>query len=457
MTLSSRSRKYLHNMIDSLHEQHLELQSLLADFVSKTTASAREWVESSDQRRMTFDDVVGMLSFTSGKLLANMDFITGASSHNDKKPQREEHENTSSCLQMVENADLKDSTNNDKKYQDILSRLEIVEASGVSFSKMEKDIEGLKIELKQSTDRLGTNQNEMENKIKNLFNKHNSKNKTQNKQFREIDTKVGQLKTEIMGLKQADSESEILIKDMAHSIAVIAKDFKVLDSTLDSFVKEINNKTEAIDKMLLKSAKQQDEFNTKHGVVCKILLQRLAPIDHAMNVLNTTSMWKRNQTLQVSQMRSELSALKAQLRNLDRIPSSQPNFIGFSATLNMRDAVIGGSLIKGFSEIILNIGHHFNPTTGVFVAPKSGVYVASFHGSQINDGFLFMHMVHLDRSREKVVSLMRTNGEYTSTGCSVIVIMNQNDKLFVRLITAEGEARLSAFANFSCFVTNTCD
>merc|ERR1711963_988918 len=70
--------------------------------------------------------------------------------------------------------------------------------------------------------------------------------------------------------------------------------------------------------------------------------------------------------------------------------------IAFSAGLTHHQAVNGGQKVK-YDRVFTNVGHAYEPTTGVFTCPTSGPYVFQVHSlSRNNSHYVLSIWGHTD-------------------------------------------------------------
>ncbi|XP_010743544.3 cerebellin 18 [Larimichthys crocea] len=89
-----------------------------------------------------------------------------------------------------------------------------------------------------------------------------------------------------------------------------------------------------------------------------------------------------------------------------------------------------------YSIVSLNSGSGFNPTMGIFTAPRAGVYLFSFTAySYVERGERLYHKVQLMKNGAKVVSVWENNREDGEDSATQVVIleMNRGDQVYVEL------------------------
>ncbi|XP_056016644.1 collagen alpha-1(X) chain-like [Ostrea edulis] len=119
-------------------------------------------------------------------------------------------------------------------------------------------------------------------------------------------------------------------------------------------------------------------------------------------------------------------------RGLQRSQSVSPGGVAFTAYVSTRETELSKDHTIKFDSIVTNIGNHYNPFSGIFIAPQHGVYVFTWNLYCKAEGYIYSHVV---------VNANAVGGAYTSaygatdvrtTTGIVVVEVNQGDVVFVR-------------------------
>ncbi|XP_048762588.2 complement C1q-like protein 2 [Ostrea edulis] len=104
--------------------------------------------------------------------------------------------------------------------------------------------------------------------------------------------------------------------------------------------------------------------------------------------------------------------------------------VAFSAYKNQTQTGLNKKHIIKFEGTVLNLGHHYHPEDGIFVAPVSGVYL--FHWTINNDGdFAYTNIL----VGGKVISTTTTSvvsGHYNSGSAMVIVTVQKDEHVWIQ-------------------------
>jgi hypothetical protein len=117
-----------------------------------------------------------------------------------------------------------------------------------------------------------------------------------------------------------------------------------------------------------------------------------------------------------------------------------PGGVAFSAYISARNTEISKDFTIKFDNVVTNIGNHYNPLVGLFIAPEHGVYVFSWNLFCFAPDYIYSHIV----VNSNVVGGTDTSGmgaqDVRSTTGIVAVEVNQGDLVFVRTHPLNGHA-----------------
>ncbi|XP_062573391.1 complement C1q tumor necrosis factor-related protein 2-like [Saccostrea cucullata] len=128
-------------------------------------------------------------------------------------------------------------------------------------------------------------------------------------------------------------------------------------------------------------------------------------------------------------------------RLLTGVHTTKPPFadgVAFSVYVSKEDTDIAKDQSIKFDSIVSNIGNHYNPLSGIFIAPQHGIYVFKWNLYCHTNGLIYSQIVH----NSNVVGATLTTGQgstnvRTTTGV-VVVEVNQGDVVFVRTHPTQG-------------------
>ncbi|CAL1544355.1 unnamed protein product [Lymnaea stagnalis] len=122
------------------------------------------------------------------------------------------------------------------------------------------------------------------------------------------------------------------------------------------------------------SSLNKDKVDDLIGVVCHLVAKRLNPIENLRDALNKISTTKIPLLLQMERIESQfmdLSNKTVRIESKCRLPN-----VGFYAWGNF-DLKVGKYILKNFTNVNGNFGHHFNSISGQFTIPFNGLYLIS--------------------------------------------------------------------------------
>ncbi|XP_059156998.1 putative leucine-rich repeat-containing protein DDB_G0290503 [Physella acuta] len=162
-------------------------------------------------------------------------------------------------------------------------------------------------------------------------------------------------------------------------------------------------------------------------------------------------------------LHTDIGDTLSQVRDLEseiKATQSGKTAIGFTASPNNLSSVSvkEGEVVKHFRDIAFNEGHYYDPSTGAFTAPVSGLYYTSLTVSKMNQGRISLHVKHrpvnAGRSDRKVKVVCRAHSgidDNSSTG-SGLVYLEKGDALYVVSVNVSHDAALNCYSSFSCFL-----
>jgi hypothetical protein len=119
----------------------------------------------------------------------------------------------------------------------------------------------------------------------------------------------------------------------------------------------------------------------------------------------------------------------------------------FASLVKHPYTVTGVNAVVKFEDARVNRGQGYNPSTGVFTAPRKGLY----HISCLILGYNG-HDVHYQPNKNDAFYTggYSTKGVYTSSSMSVIVEMKKGDRLFIKhRVSSSQQITGNHFSTFS--------
>ncbi|KAK0067630.1 complement C1q-like protein 4 [Biomphalaria pfeifferi] len=132
-----------------------------------------------------------------------------------------------------------------------------------------------------------------------------------------------------------------------------------------------------------------------------------------------------------------LSAITAQEECVD-----ESAVIASVGITNIR-VVQQGQILK-YQKINANLGNGYNSNTGIFTAPRAGVYTVYLNGRSQKDKELYMAL-YLNNNNQRIMTIFTSaNNKHGRTNNSATLKLNKGDRLYVK---AERDSYLWAEAD----------
>lgn len=131
---------------------------------------------------------------------------------------------------------------------------------------------------------------------------------------------------------------------------------------------------------------------------------------------------------------------------------------GFTARTSQNYKIISGpSKVCPFTDVLDNKGNHFEPSSGIFVAPVNGMYIYGLkHGRNLEIPARFDVVQELQSPGAGKESENVLDEAHFVPGRNCVngsVWMNAGDKLFVRISeTSQGDFTLLRQSTFHCYL-----
>ncbi|XP_073331689.1 uncharacterized protein [Pagrus major] len=341
---------------------------------------------------------------------------------------------------------------------DLSSALKDLEKMKTQLQKHKVDIASLKREVRdlvKHRERVGGNFSEIEKKLD-----------ATEKQLRDKTAKLENLETETEVAFNGTQRLLNLYKNELSNLTTTAQKLEVkvearLDSTkteLDAKLKKIQNKNEAFSTKLNEQKAKVDEFKGETD-------RKFRSIDTQLKTQKTTV---GKQKADIDSLKSNTAGFKTRLgsaegklaeqntlkKALNKLTADANAKVAFSATITASNNVFTGpgsshrrTLI--FNRVFTNIGKAYNSKTGIFTAPRKGVY----HFSFMTFGYCYYTSgAILVKNGHYQVSTWEFKGPDTSDTTSNTVILELNVGETVSIILWRGgKVHSSVFSGFLVF------
>ncbi|XP_059178337.1 putative leucine-rich repeat-containing protein DDB_G0290503 [Physella acuta] len=338
-----------------------------------------------------------------------------------------------------------------------IRRLQDIEITLNSLRDTKQKTEDDISEIKQWRDKFVAEQStfwiNMEELSKNL--KDNFK--TQGEQIIEQDNKIKELNQQINSLKTKESDTDKTMEKLSLDMIEYENNLHTLNKEMRVYTEKTDHVTQEIQKHSdLISAKEKDglqnnrqlqntleELLSKYVVICKILQQRLVPIDKLIEVYNQNSEARGDTMKMIDALQIDFFKLRQDFQKIVANQQVKQPMPGFIASNGRCDAVDNLNYkVITFESVERDMGNNFNPATGEFTAPVDGLYVAKFTIQQ--EGFRSVGA--LLKHKFSTVGDVHTNSQYAKSSGRFNVRMKSGDVLYLNTYSVD-----CICTHFSCF------
>ncbi|XP_059166862.1 putative leucine-rich repeat-containing protein DDB_G0290503 [Physella acuta] len=283
--MSEHSKRQLKNLIEQLEECCVFLQSGFSDFVEQVKRRTSDCL----QNNMAFKEAIAVASTAHSTLLEHMDMLTESKKMYPRQEMTKEKMTTEMLYaKSTQGEKVTEGTNSD-----LLSRLEHIETAFAALQDIKQKTEDNIEELKQWRDNSVTKHNDLEINIEKLSKKQKLNFKNMKKQLNDQDKKIMEINKVIENLKQRQSSTAERQEKMSLDIKEHETDFEKLNQNVqdltDSFTQQIKEHSDLIYDLQEKEKNIEHKFDnliSKQAVMCKVLQQRLSPIDKFLQMFN---------------------------------------------------------------------------------------------------------------------------------------------------------------------------
>ncbi|XP_059164594.1 uncharacterized protein LOC131947396 [Physella acuta] len=213
---------------------------------------------------------------------------------------------------------------------------------------------------------------------------------------------------------------------------------------IDSITQEIKRHSdlmaalhEECNKILCKTSTHLE----KQNVLCKLLQQRLMPIDKLIQIFNQKLEPRVEKITKLETIEATISGLS---KDLNLLESRVCNRYACHVTLDSTH-VSAGSTISTFKEVREYNGQHFNQTTGKFVSPHDGLYLVCVCLHEWEDKEIRVAVMAGD---EWCMSIEVKCADTSAAG-SVVVELKKGQELYLEVYLAEQGANLTGLSSFT--------
>ncbi|XP_059164681.1 repetitive organellar protein-like [Physella acuta] len=327
--MSDHLKKHLTTQLDLLDESSFQLQNSISDYVQQIKSKAIGYRDNTTDTNMTVKDALVMVATAQSVIFEHVNMMN------------ETIKTKTESKSFISAGD-----------SETIRRLKDIEATLASLQGTQQKTEDDISEIKQWRDNFITEQNGLWINIDKMFKKQKHNSKNIRKEIHEQDNRIDEFKKEITDLKERETKTE-----------------KALDK-LSLDLREYKNN--------IKNINTEMQVHTdKHVVMCKLLQQKLIPIDKIIETYNQNYETREGKMKKIETLEKEVLKLSQDLQSIGN-QQVKPSTLGFIASQGrLEGKMYDGYQIITFSAVERNVGNHFDPKTGVFTAPANGLYEAS--------------------------------------------------------------------------------
>ncbi|XP_059164661.1 uncharacterized protein LOC131947459 [Physella acuta] len=280
---------------------------------------------------------------------------------------------------------------------EISRRLKDIETTLSSLQGTKQKTEDDISEIKQWRDNFETEQSNIGIKFEKLSKKHKQNFKNIGKEINEQDNKVEKLYEEMESLKEKESLSNKMLEKMSidsidckSNLDNMNKEIQVQRNQKENVSQEIRSHSDLISaiqddgkKNIVHTTKLCENILSKHTVVCKLLQQRLMPIDKMIQTFNRHFETKERK-VKIETQEKDVLFLSGDSQTFAN--QQVKHTLGFIASHGRWDGTNRELYtVITFNSVERNVGNHFDPKTGEFTAPVDGLYKGSLTIKQTGD------------------------------------------------------------------------
>ncbi|KAL8626039.1 hypothetical protein ACOMHN_012631 [Nucella lapillus] len=156
---------------------------------------------------------------------------------------------------------------------------------------------------------------------------------------------------------------------------------------------------------------------------------------------------------QIAVLQQSVASHTAALNNVQRRLDTQ---VFFTASTSASDLTMSGDSAIRFDAVVTNIGGAYNPTTGVFTAPASGVYVFYAQLMMHEQSPYFHWAIAHSRGTTSYLCVNSVDdpNRFDKSSCLATARIQKGDQVFVRRVDGSYNLQGGPYCSFSGYLTS---
>ncbi|XP_059178333.1 putative leucine-rich repeat-containing protein DDB_G0290503 [Physella acuta] len=411
-----------------------------------------ECVDNHSDTQMTMKDVLAMITSAQSTIIEQTDMFTESTKLYPPTLMTGE-QRTPESLKTADTGFVSKAFRSVECNPETIKRLKDIEKVLSSLQDTKQKTEDDISEIKQWKGNFETEHSDIGIMVENVSKKQKKNFKNLRKQLIEQDNKIEELNQQIESLKTKESDKDktleklsLDMKEYENNLHTLNEEMRVYTDKIDQITfKEIQRHSDLISAIQKDTTKTFDTLLSKHVVMCKLLQQRLMPIDKIFETYNQNSEAREGKMKKIANLEIEVLKLSNDFQSIanQQVKHSTPGFIASQG--RCEEKVYDRHQVFTFSAVERNVGNHFDPNTGVFTAPVHGLYKASITIKQTGDHAITAWVLHKSGGKMSRLGGVNTQDQSVEASRTFEVLMKSGDVLY----SATGYKDLEC-THFSC-------
>ncbi|XP_052101290.1 multimerin-2-like [Mytilus californianus] len=264
--------------------------------------------------------------------------------------------------------------------------------------------------------------------IKDEFLKHRNEIKKVREELESTRTALKEVKVELESTRKELKQVHVELESMRKELKQVYVELELTRKELKQLKVELESTRNALKQVKVELESTREQIN--------LLRKEMIEKDKARRE-------------EIDQIRADENALREELNEIKKgMNHHDEEFSAFAASLTASKTLGVGELVK-FDKVWTNVQKHYDPITGVYTAPKPGVYQFSCTVMTSSNGVL---RVFLWKNNAKTVAVYPGQIGYNTGTLNMVLELNKGDKIYIKQGGSEEKSIYSeSHSNFSLF------